>query len=75
MIMGERGQVTVPKTLREKYGLTPATEVEFVEQQGLLVLRRKTDTSKRASGLRRWVGFLSEQPEDVDGFIEDIRGR
>jgi AbrB family looped-hinge helix DNA binding protein len=29
-----KGQVTVPKALRERFGITPETEVEFREQRG-----------------------------------------
>lgn len=29
MKIGERGQVTIPKNIREQFGLGPETEVEF----------------------------------------------
>ncbi|MGH9356324.1 MAG: AbrB/MazE/SpoVT family DNA-binding domain-containing protein [Terriglobia bacterium] len=29
MKIGERGQVTIPKEIRERFGLKPETEVEF----------------------------------------------
>jgi AbrB family looped-hinge helix DNA binding protein len=34
MKMGERGQVTVPKEIRERFGLRPAMEVEFQVVKG-----------------------------------------
>ena len=38
MKIGERGQVTIPKDIREKYGLLPRTEVDFVPQEtGILI--------------------------------------
>lgn len=73
MKIGERGQITIPKELRDKYGLHPACEVTFTEAGGELVLRRVAKPSE--SPVRRWLGFLQGQPEDVDQFIEDIRGR
>ena len=42
MKIGDRGQVTIPKTIREKYGLLPQVEVEFVEGEGGLLIRKKT---------------------------------
>ncbi|MCB9707262.1 MAG: AbrB/MazE/SpoVT family DNA-binding domain-containing protein [Myxococcales bacterium] len=75
MIIGERGQITIPKQLRDKYGLLPQTEVEFIEQEGQLMVRRKVFAAPVVSPLERWVGFLKNTPEDVDAFIEDIRGR
>ena len=73
MKIGERGQVTIPKRLRHKYGLQPSSEVEFVEVGGNLVLRRKQP--ERAVELTAWVGFLEGRPQSVDEFIEEIRGR
>jgi looped-hinge helix DNA binding domain, AbrB family len=38
MRISERGQVTIPQPLRERYGLLPNIEVEFIERDGELVL-------------------------------------
>ena len=35
-----KGQVTIPQTIRERCGLTPHTEVEFIVEDGRVVLRR-----------------------------------
>ncbi|MCE2541253.1 MAG: AbrB/MazE/SpoVT family DNA-binding domain-containing protein [Acidobacteria bacterium] len=67
MRIGERGQVTIPKSLREKYD-----EVTFIESRGDLILRKARAAAVR-SGIRKWVGRLS-MPESVDEFIDDIRG-
>lgn len=72
MRIGERGQVTIPKALRQKYGLEPHDEVTFIESRGDLILRKARPPAVQ-SGLRRWVGRLS-MPESVDEFIDDIRG-
>jgi AbrB family looped-hinge helix DNA binding protein len=74
MKIGERGQITIPKHLRERFGLMPSTEVEFRVVRGKLTLRKKTSRTQRTK-LRNWVGFLNGKPEDVDRFVEDIRGR
>ena len=29
-----KGQVTIPKEMRDRFGLLPGTEIEFVEQDG-----------------------------------------
>lgn len=69
--------MTIPKPLREKLGLTTATEVEFVEKHGELILQKKLsgDFRKRRANIRECVGVLEGQPEDVNQFIEDIRDR
>lgn len=38
----ERGQVTIPKSLRERLGIQPGQVVEFSEVDGSIVLRRTT---------------------------------
>ena len=73
MKIGERGQVTIPKSLRERYGLTPKSEVEFVEINGQLVLRKKPGPP--GESIRQWVGLLKGRPDDVDEFIKEIRGQ
>ena len=77
MKLGERGQVTVPKALRDRFGLKGSTEVEFVEEGGELILRKKVSSQPRTRRARvaSCFGALKEEPEDVDRFIEEIRGR
>jgi AbrB family looped-hinge helix DNA binding protein len=36
-----KGQVTIPQHIREKLGITPATEVEFVEEEGRIFLVKR----------------------------------
>jgi len=33
MKIGERGQITIPKSIRAKYGFIPQIEVDFVPQK------------------------------------------
>jgi AbrB family looped-hinge helix DNA binding protein len=35
------GQVTIPKKIREKLGITPAAEVDFVEEKGRVYLEKR----------------------------------
>ncbi len=36
-----KGQVTIPQYIREKLGITPATEIDFVEDNGRYYLVKK----------------------------------
>ena len=76
MKIGERGQVTIPKDIRKRFGLGPGTEVEFEVVQGAIVLRKK----QKKLNLKKWKGrakasFAELGYSSVDRFIEDIRGR
>lgn len=48
MQISERGQVTIPKEYRARFGLLPHTEVEFVPRNNELVLVRKQATQSKA---------------------------
>jgi AbrB family looped-hinge helix DNA binding protein len=36
-----KGQVTIPQHVREKLGITPSTEVDFIEEKGRVYLTKK----------------------------------
>lgn len=76
MKISERGQVTIPKDLRERFGLRPETEVEFQVVNNSILLRKKP----RKLNLTRWKGLCGKSFKElgytrVDEFIEDVRGR
>ena len=72
MRINKRGQVTLPKRIRDSLGLTPGTEVEVVAtNEGLLVRR-----AKAGHPVDRVAGALDGLfEEDVDAFVDEIRGR
>jgi antitoxin PrlF len=48
----EKGQVVIPAEIRARHGLTPGTQVEFVDDGGTirLVVRRRVAPSDPAAG-------------------------
>ena len=73
MSITDRGQVTIPKALRDRFGLTPNADVEFVEVNHQLVLRKLRPAAGR--GVRKVFGLLKARGEKTDALIEGIRGR
>ena len=73
MRIGERGQVTIPKDMRDRFHLQPHDEVTFVESRGELILR-KQPSPKLEHGFRKWIGRIGQMPESVDEFLDDARG-
>ena len=71
MKVGERGQITIPKELRRKYGLLPNIEIEFIPEEGGVRIQKKT---MHVSPVRQVYGILGKK-ERTDDFIEAIRGR
>ncbi|MCB1812814.1 MAG: AbrB/MazE/SpoVT family DNA-binding domain-containing protein [Candidatus Competibacteraceae bacterium] len=39
-----KGQVTIPRNVRETLGITPETEIEFVEENGKFYIVKTNDT-------------------------------
>jgi AbrB family looped-hinge helix DNA binding protein len=70
MKMMERGQITIPKKYREKYGITRSTELEFVPVDEGLLLVKKTGGH---SPLREVYGILKKNTS-TDAYIDRIRG-
>ena len=67
----ERGQITIPKKLREKYGLQSNTEVEFLPVKDGLLLVKKASVK---SPFREVYGILNKNIR-TDDYIDEIRGR
>ena len=62
-----KGQVTIPKELRERYGLLPGTQVAFEERDGEVVLRaqRLIDADQAWFWTPEWQEGMREAEEDV----------
>jgi antitoxin PrlF len=66
-----KGQVTIPKGVRDGLGLRPGDEVEFVSEDGDYRLRKVV----RANPFKRYRGALRAQAgRDPDGLLRDVRG-
>ena len=72
MKISERGQITIPKVMRERFGLYQDVEVDISPtEQGLLIRKRTTALHP----VDRVAGVLDGVDFDVDEYIEQIRGR
>jgi len=54
-----KGQVTIPQHIREKLGINPHTEVDFVEEEGKVYLVKNVEKSEKASRFNRYRGVAS----------------
>ena len=65
-------QVTVPKAVRDRLGLKPGDELEFIEQGGVFTVRRVFSPE----GLLKYRGYLKHLAgRDPDELVEEMRGR
>ncbi len=68
-IVSEKGQVTIPKRLRDRLGLVPGTELDFDAEDGRLVARKVVDANRLAE-----VYGIVELDVSTDEFIDELRG-
>jgi AbrB family looped-hinge helix DNA binding protein len=78
--VGERGQVVIPKAIREELAIGKNTSLEFELKGKTLTLSPKKDMEKMRATLARFQGTLQEKFE-ADGFtstaqfMKEMRGR
>jgi len=76
MRISERGQITIPKALRDRFGMHHNVEIEITPaEQGLLIQKRTTAQHPvdRVSGILDRALDVDEY-FDVDEYVAEIRG-
>ncbi len=68
--VSEKGQITIPKRLRDRLGLPPGTVLDFEEANGRLIGRKMGPVD----ALDDLYGILPLPPGGTDVFIREIRG-
>jgi AbrB family looped-hinge helix DNA binding protein len=54
-----KGQVTIPQEIREKLGITPAVEVDFIEEKDRAYLVKRAGEPKKTHRFRRLRGIAN----------------
>ena len=54
-----KGQVTIPQHIREKLGIVPATNIEFVEEKGRVYIVKKEGPENRRRKFRKLRGVAT----------------
>jgi AbrB family looped-hinge helix DNA binding protein len=68
--VSEKGQITIPKRLRDRLGLLPGTLLDFEEDGGRLVGRRLVP----ADHLDDLIGILPRPEGGTNAMIRELRG-
>ncbi|WP_256546809.1 AbrB/MazE/SpoVT family DNA-binding domain-containing protein [Halobellus inordinatus] len=79
--VGDRGQVTIPKELRDRRGIEGGDEVEFIEVDGEIIIKPPTDEErlaegyrKRAERSRKLAEEMEEASSEATGYLGDAPG-
>jgi len=72
--VGERGQVTIPKAIRDYFGLTKGTRVDFEIANDGIRLRKRAGAE---DAFDRLDDYLADRRiiKDIDAYIAESRGR
>ena len=62
-----KGQVTIPQEIREKLGITPAVEVDFVEEKDRIYLVKRKGEPKKTYKFRklRWIANVKMTTDEI----------
>jgi len=66
-----KGQITVPKEVREALGLREGDELEFISERGNMMVRKKVPPGH----LKKYRGYLKHLAgQDPDELVREMRG-
>lgn len=71
MRISKRGQVTIPKKLRDRFGMNHNVEVEITPTRNGLLIHKRTAAMHP---VERVYGILGREGS-ADDYLEEIRGR
>lgn len=81
MRVTQKGQVTIPKDVRDRLGIGPGSEVDFIpDREGarLVLIDGETAEERRAASIRAWAdsvaGTLELDGLTTDEYFEWLRG-
>lgn len=62
-----KGQVTIPQNIREKLGITPATEIDFIEEKDrvYLVKKKGKKITKRKFNKLRGIATVKMTTDEI----------
>lgn len=64
--VGERGQVTIPKELRDRRDISGGDEVVFVEQNDEIIIQPPRDEERLAEGYRKRADRARELADELE---------
>lgn len=66
-----KGQITLPKKVRDQIGISPGGELQFDEKDGVFFIKKRVQKSP----FDRWVGYLEKQTKrETDAIMGALRG-
>jgi len=75
--LGARGQVTIPKEIREREGLEPGDYVAIIEEDGRLsIVKLDVEVwAKRVKEIEEERGAPSPSMEEIEEMVDEVRDK
>jgi len=70
-LISERGQVTLPKEIRDLLGFRPGAEILFRHEGSRIIIEKASE----AKGLNAVYGLLKNINLDTKAYLDETRGR
>jgi AbrB family looped-hinge helix DNA binding protein len=68
----QKGQVTIPQNIRDKFSFHPGTEVQFQIRKNSVILLKGQEGNK----FLEWLGKGERgKKQDIDRMVDRLRGR
>ena len=74
MKITSKGQITIPRRIRDKHGLWPHTEVEFVERNGRVIIEKRSDGPSRGQRVVQAMRGKAQIKMSTDQIMKLTRG-
>jgi AbrB family looped-hinge helix DNA binding protein len=69
--VGDRGQVTIPKALREEFDISGGDKVEIHEESGKIVIEKPVTQEDLAAGYRAQADRLRDLHDEMEGVSQE----
>jgi AbrB family looped-hinge helix DNA binding protein len=67
-----KGQITIPKKVRDKLGISQGERILFHEENGVFYIKKWV----KKSPFDKWMGYLKKQKgKKPDEIVEELRGK
>ena len=64
-----KGQVTIPKNIRKKFGIIRGTQINFIEKNNEIIIKPET----LHNPFEKWVGYIKNS-QSTNEIMKDMRG-
>ena len=74
MVINTKGQIVIPKALRDRFGIYPGQEVEFKEDHGKIILVKKDLKEKFLVLAKKYRYQMPQETKDTQQLMKELRG-